>query len=145
MQKKALYDITDVCKMLGTTSRTLRFYEEKGIIQSTTVGASSRRQYTEEQISHIKNVLVLRALGLSVKTIAELQAQGTNLKDAVLSKRAEIYASIESRMREINLLNDALSALESGKDIFSNDWQLSPAINAKEKEIAQICTDAILS
>ena len=29
MQKKALYDITDVCKMLGTTSRTLRFYEEK--------------------------------------------------------------------------------------------------------------------
>lgn len=145
MQKKALYDITDVCKMLGTTSRTLRFYEEKGIIQSTTVGVSSRRQYTEEQISHIKNVLVLRALGLSVKTIAELQAQGTNLKDAVLSKRAEIYASIESRMREINLLNDALSALESGKDIFSNDWQLSPAINAKEKETAEICTDAILN
>ena len=145
MQKKALYDITDVCKMLGTTSRTLRFYEEKGIIQSTTVGASSRRQYTEEQISHIKNVLVLRALGLSVKAIAELQTNGTDLKDAILSKRAEIYASIESRMREINLLNDALSALESGKDIFSNDWQLSPAINAKEKEIAQICTDAILS
>ena len=145
MQKKTLYDITDVCKMLGTTSRTLRFYEEKGIIQSTTVGASSRRQYTEEQISHIKNVLILRTLGLSVKTIAELQAQGTNLKDAILSKRAEIYASINSRIREINLLNDALSALESGKDIFSNDWQLSPAINAKEKEIAQICTDAILS
>ena len=145
MQKKALYDITDVCKMLGTTSRTLRFYEEKGIIQSTTVGASSRRQYTEEQISHIKNVLILRTLGLSVKAIAELQTNGTDLKDAILSKRAEIYASIESRMREINLLNDALSALESGKDIFSNDWQLSPAINAKEKEIAQICTDAILS
>ena len=145
MQKKALYDITDVCKMLGTTSRTLRFYEEKGIIQSTTVETSFRRQYTEEQISHIKNVLVLRALGLSVKTIAELQAQGTNLKDAVLSKRAEIYASIDSRIREINLLNEALSALESGKDIFAEDWQLSSAMNAEEKEIARICTDAILS
>ena len=56
MWQKPLYDITEVCKMLGTTSRTLRFYEEKGIIQSTTVGTSSRRQYTEEQISHIKNV-----------------------------------------------------------------------------------------
>ena len=145
MQKKTLYDITEVCKMLDTTSRTLRFYEEKGIIQSTTVGASSRRQYTEEQISHIKNVLVLRALGLSVKTITELQAQGTNLKDAVLSKRAEIYASIDSRIREINLLNEALSALESGKDIFAEDWQLSSAMNAEEKEIARICTDAILS
>ena len=145
MCQRSLYDITEVCKMLNTTSRTLRFYEEKGIIQSTTVGISSRRQYTEEQISHIKNVLVLRTLGLSVKAVAELQTQGTDLKDAVLSKRAEIYASIESRIREINLLNEALSALESGKDIFSEDWQLSSAMNAEEKEIARICTDAILS
>ena len=145
MYQKQMYDITEVCKMLGTTSRTLRFYEEKGIIQSTTHGTSSRRQYTEEQISHIKNVLVLRTLGLSVKAVAELQTQGADLKDAVLSKRAEIYASIDSRIREINLLNEALSALESGKDIFAEDWQLSSAMNAEEKEIARICTDAILS
>ena len=145
MYQKQMYDITEVCKMLGTTSRTLRFYEEKGIIQSTTIGTSSRRQYTEEQISHIKNVLVLRTLGLSVKAIAELQNSETDLKDAVLSKRAEIYASIDSRIREINLLNEALSALESGKDIFTEDWQLSSAMNAEEKEIAEICTDAILS
>ena len=145
MHQKQMYDITEVCRMLCTTSRTLRFYEEKGIIRSTTVGVSSRRQYTEEQVSLIKNVLVLRTLGLSVKTIAELQNSGTDLKDAVLSKRAEIYASIDSRIREINLLNEALSALESGKDIFAEDWQLSSAMNAEEKEIARICTDAILS
>ena len=145
MNQKQMYDITEVCKMLGTTSRTLRFYEEKGIIQSTTVGTSSRRQYTEEQISHIKNVLVLRTLGLSVKVVAELQTKGADLKDAVLSKRAEIYASIDSHIREINLLNEALSALESDKDIFTEDWKLSSAMNAKEKEIARICTNAILS
>jgi DNA-binding transcriptional MerR regulator len=145
MYQKQMYDITEVCKMLGTTSRTLRFYEEKGIIQSTTVGTSARRQYSEEQLSHIKNVLVLRTLGLSVKAIAELQTKGVDLKDAILSKRAEIYASIDSRIREINLMNEALSALESGKDIFAEDWQLSSAMNAEEKEIARICTDAILS
>ena len=145
MYQKQMYDITEVCKMLGTTSRTLRFYEEKGIIQSTTVGTSARRQYTEEQLSLIKNVLVLRTLGLSVKSITELQTKGTDLKEAVLSKRAEIYASIESRVREINLLNEALSALESGKNIFSEDWQHPLTLNTTEKDIAKICTDAILS
>ena len=145
MYHKKLYDIAEVCKVLGTTSRSLRFYEEKGIIQSTTVGISSRRQYSEEQLSLIKNVLVLRTLGLSIKAIAELQAKESDLKEVVLSKRAEIYASIESRIREINLLNEALSALESGKDIFAEDWQLSSAMNAEEKETARICTDAILS
>ncbi len=145
MYQKPLYDITEVCRMLGTTSRTLRFYEEKGIIQSTTIGTSSRRQYTEDQLSLVKNVLVLRTLGLSVKAIAELQNSGTDLKDAVLSKRAEIYASIESRVREINLLNEALSALESGKNIFSENWQHSFDLNAEENEIARLCTDAILN
>ena len=145
MYQKPLYDITEVCRMLGTTSRTLRFYEEKGIIQSTTIGTSSRRQYTENQLSLVKNVLVLRTLGLSVKVIAELQNSGTDLKDAVLSKRAEIYASIESRVREINLLNEALSALESGKNIFSENWQHSFDLNAEENEIARLCTDAILN
>ena len=145
MNQKQMYDITEICKMLGTTSRTLRFYEEKGIIKSTTVGTSSRRQYTEEQLSLIKNVLVLRTLGLSVKSITELQTKGADLKEVVLSKRAEIYASIESRVREINLLNEALSALESGKNIFSEDWQHPLTLNTTEKDIAKICTDAILN
>ena len=145
MYQKQMYDISEVCKMLGTTSRTLRFYEEKGIIQSTTIWNSPRRQYTEKQITNIKNVLVLRTLGLSVKAIAELQTKGVDLKDAILSKRAEIYASIDSRISEINLLNEALSALEYGKDIFAEDWRLSSAMNEEEKEIARICTDAILS
>lgn len=145
MCQKSIYDITEVCKMLGTTSRTLRFYEEKGIIRSTTVGLSSRRQYTEEQLSLIKNVLVLRKLGLSVKTIAELQTKESDLKEAVLSKRAEIYSYIESRVREINLLNEALSALESGKNIFVEDWRHDTDLNSEENEIARICTDAILN
>ena len=154
MNQKQYYDITEVCNLLGTTSRTLRFYETKGIITSTTAGISSRRKYTEDQVSHIRNVLVLRTLGLSIKSIAELQKQGGNLRDAVLEKRAEIRASIDTRIREINLLNEALSALESGKNIFNDDWQHSLEAGfevakevkvVKEFEIVRICTDAILS
>lgn len=145
MLSQPLYDIATVCKMLGTTSRTLRFYEEKGIVKSTTIGLSSRRQYTEEQVSHIKHILVLRTLGLPIKTIAELQSEESDLKNAVLSKRAEIYAFIDTRMREINLLNEALSALESGKDIFNAEWQHASEPNDEERDVAQICTEAIVS
>lgn len=147
MEQKQYYDISEVCNMLGTTSRTLRFYETKGIISSTTAGISSRRKYTEDQVSHIRNILVLRTLGLSIKSIAELQNQGGNLRDAVLEKRAEILASIDTRIREINLLNEALSALESGKNIFKDDWQHASEAGAekvKEFEAARICSEAIL-
>ena len=145
MEDKHLYDITEVCRMLGTTSRTLRFYEEKKIITSTTVGLSARRKYTEEQLLQIKNVLVLRSLGLSVKSIAELQKEQSDLKNAVLSKRAEIYASIEAHIKEINLLNEAVYALEQGKNIFDGVWQSRSDANFEELEIARLCTDAIIS
>lgn len=145
MEDKHLYDITEVCRMLGTTSRTLRFYEEKKIITSTTVGVSARRKYTEEQLLQIKNVLVLRSLGLSVKSITELQKEQSDLKNAVLSKRAEIYASIEAHIKEINLLNEAVYALELGKNIFDGVWQSRSDANFEELEIARLCTDAIIS
>ena len=144
MNKSSLYDISEVCKRLGITSRTLRFYEDKGIITSTTVGLSARRQYTDEQIAHIRNVLTLRMLGLSVKSIAELQVKECNLKDAVLSTRAEILASIESRTREIHLLNEALSALESGKNLFEQNLQHPPEPSVEEQSTAQICTQAVV-
>lgn len=145
MEDKHLYDITEICRMLGTTSRTLRFYEENKIIASTTVGVSARRKYTEEQLLQIKNVLVLRSLGLSVKSIAELQKEQSDLKNAVLSKRAEIYASIEAHIKEINLLNEAVSALEEGKNIFDGAWQIRSDAQVEELEIARLCTDAIIS
>ena len=145
MEDKHLYDITEVCRMLGTTSRTLRFYEEKKIITSTTVGLSARRKYTEEQLLQIKNVLVLRSLGLSVKSITELQKEQSDLKNAVLSKRAEIYASIEAHIKEINLLNEAVYALELGKNIFDGVWQSRSDADFEELEIARLCTDAIIS
>ena len=145
MEERYFYDISEVCKMLGTTSRTLRFYEEKKIITSTTVGTSARRRYTEEQILQIKNVLSLRKIGLSVQDITELQAEKSDLKAAVLSKRAEIYASIDSRLRKINLLDEVLCALNAGKDIFEKDWETGLEIKSKEFEIAKLCTDAVIN
>ena len=144
MKEERIYDITEVCKILGTTSRTLRFYEEKGIISSTTQGISLRRQYTIKQFAQIRNVLVLRALGLSLKTICELQNDQKDLKSAVLSRRAEIYASIESRIREIDLLNDALISLDQGDDIFDISDKKSVGIDINSDTIASICTDAII-
>lgn len=144
MKKDFLYDISYVCKLLNTTSRTLRFYEEKGLIKSTLINGSTRRQYTNDQILHIKNILILRSLGLSIKAIAELQTEKYDLKDAVLSKRAEIYASINSHIKQINLLNEALYLLNSDENIFEHDWKTN-SYTEEEIEITDKCTQAILN
>lgn len=138
-----MHDIRTVCHMLGTTSRTLRFYEEKGLIGSAKAAPGARRQYTDEQIGQIRRIMALRALGLSVKTIGKLQREEGDLRRAVLERRAEILASIEAKQREIHLLTEALSALEAGEDLFSDapDPTHTPA---EEEAIAAQCARAIV-
>ncbi|MHB1151633.1 MAG: helix-turn-helix domain-containing protein [Eubacteriales bacterium] len=93
-------DISIVCNMLDVTSRTLRFYEEKGIVTSTQIDDGKRRQYNEEQIRHIKNVLILRSLGLSVTKINELLTKNGDLKLAILRQSLQKKAS--TRLEQTN-------------------------------------------
>jgi len=144
--QQPLYDIAKVCQMLGTTSRTLRFYQEKGIIQSTVTPFSSRRQYTAGQIDQIRNVLALRALGLSVKTVKELQKEDTDLKTALLLRKAQIIAAIQSKQNEIHTLNEALRMLSDNQDSCSG-YVLSmsnPPTEETLKHISHMCAEAVL-
>lgn len=143
--KETLFDINTVCNMLGTTSRTLRFYEDKKIISSTKNPYSIRRQYTRDQIDLIRNVLVLRELGFSVKDIAELQKDGADLKGAVLARREQVYELIGRKNREVMLLNEALAVIESGGNIYRADWlsQISKD-NAELIMLSRKCAEAVV-
>ena len=120
-----LYDINSVCKMLGITSRTLRFYEEKGIISSTKNPFSCRRSYNKEQLKNIKNVLVLRSIGISVNRILALKEEKSDLKSEIIAKKAEILASIENKQRNLFLLEEAISLIDDGDDLFEEKIKTS--------------------
>ena len=145
MQKNKLYDITEVCRMLAITSRTLRFYEEKGIIQSTVEPYSSRRRYTTAQIDRIRQVLILRTLGIPIKAIADLQKNGTDLQTVILARRGEIYATLEKKTRELYLLNEAISVMEAGGDIGNVTLDQAPPTAQERGEIAGLCARAIVT
>ena len=142
--KTTLFDINEVCRMLGTTSRTLRFYEEKGIITSTPVPFQTRRQYTQEQIEHIKKVLVLRSLGLPVRKIQELQQKNADLSALIAEHKAELLASMVSKTKELHLLDQALSTLDDGGDIFLPEAGSIKELSSDRIEIAKAFTNLFL-
>ena len=147
MDDKNTLDIGEVCTMLGVTSRTLRFYEEKGIIESTTPQFTARRRYTSDQIEHIKKVLVLRSLGLSVAKIKDLQCGSDSLSDAIAERKARLTASIMAKAKEIQLLDEALARIEAGDDIFTvKESQADDDEYGSERmEVVKMCTDAFIS
>lgn len=61
--------IQQVAEQLGVTARTLRFYEDRGLIDPERVG--STRIYTRRDIGRMQLILRGKRLGFSIREIAE--------------------------------------------------------------------------
>lgn len=70
-EKKRSYTISDLASELDITPRTIRFYEEKGLINPGRSGGNHRR-YAPRDRARLKLVLRGKRLGYSLAEIAEM-------------------------------------------------------------------------
>ena len=68
------HSIGEVCRITGLTARTVRFYEEKGLLPGVRRREARRRIYGEDEIERLRFIARLKALGLSLQEIADLNA-----------------------------------------------------------------------
>lgn len=62
----------DLARRTGTTLRTVRFYEEAGLLEPSAVGKGGRRLYTEADLEKLTLIADLRELDLSLDEIRQL-------------------------------------------------------------------------
>lgn len=61
-----------LAKQLGITTRTIRYYEEIGLMGKTERVGGETRSYNKDDILRLKFILKLKGLGISLKEIHEL-------------------------------------------------------------------------
>ena len=66
------YDIGKVARMSGVSSRTLRHYNDIGLLTPAWTGADGRRRYGQPELLRLQHILVLRELGTSLDRIARI-------------------------------------------------------------------------
>jgi DNA-binding transcriptional MerR regulator len=67
-----LVPIGDVARTLGLTTRTLRYWEEVGIIESSQRPGGGSRAYTPDMVRRIRFILKLKELGLTIRELQDL-------------------------------------------------------------------------
>ena len=67
-----LMRINDVVENFGISSRTLRYYEEMGLLWSSRPEDRTQRHYDESALERLKQILVLRKLQIPIKDIAAI-------------------------------------------------------------------------
>ncbi len=129
-----LVKIRDVSTMYDISARTLRYYEDMGLITSIRNNDSPYRMYDETAVKRLEQILILRKLNISIK---DIQRVFSTTGSAVV---------LEILEKKVNNIDDEVALLHELKDVvmefiyhienadFSNDSDIK-LLYTKAKEI----------
>ncbi len=106
--------IGTLAKSAGVTSRTLKYYEEMGIMAPSCRSEGTTRAYTPDDVRKLKFILKLKELGLTIKELQELDKVYTEAKET----NRIIPILVEMLDNNIDTLDEKMAKLSSlRKDI----------------------------
>jgi len=107
--------IGDVAKLAGTTPRTIRYYEEIGLLPASSARErGAHRTYAEEDVERLADLLRLKdLLGLSLEGLKAL----VEAEDARASLRREWETGVEDPVRRRQILDESLGHIGRQLDL----------------------------
>lgn len=90
--------IGQLARLLGTTTKTLRFYEQIGLLAPPPRSESTYRLYDDEAVQAARFVVELRRLDLTIPELKELLRE-----DHKTSRRQRLLALMDEKLRLIYL------------------------------------------
>jgi DNA-binding transcriptional MerR regulator len=116
--------IGDAAAAAGTTPRALRFYEQRGLLPDPARTASGQRDYTQADVTLVRTIRELLALGLTVgdlsvraerlqrmardpHTVCDGTAGGSGAFSDVVARR---LAALDAEIERLARLRDRLAA-----------------------------------
>ena len=111
---RSAYRIGELAAKVGLTKRTIRYYEERGLLESVKRLDGGQRVYTDDDVRRLKFIQKLKVLGLSLAEMQELETlygrHRTNAK--VLPRLVELLdahlTTVSERLAELTALRDEI-------------------------------------
>lgn len=113
-QSEEFLSIGDIAKKLEMSQRTIRYYEEIGLLNSVKRMEGGKRVYTNEDLRRLKLIKRLKVLGLTLSEMAELEAIWSIQKsnEVVLGRLLELLdghlKNLDDRIADLNILRNEI-------------------------------------
>ena len=137
--------ISDAATRVGVSARTLRYYEELGLLTPSLYTAGGERRYTLDDLAHLHRILELReVLGMNLDEIREFLSLETRLDELRASYRATKGATTKkARTEQKATLQEALVLNESLAEQISVKLARMDGFRAKLVSDAERCRELL--
>ena len=103
-------DISELAQLAGVSSRTIRYYGERGLVLPESRGPGGRRLFHPDALDRLRFIHRLKHLGMRLEDIAQLNAafeQGDtpgmlNELDSLLEQRLQELTVRQAELEDLN-------------------------------------------
>lgn len=122
-------NINELERLTGITKQNIRFYEKKGLIHPIRNSANNYREYSDNDLTRLKIIKLLRKLDLSLEDIGKILSEESSLHTSL----QQHLHQLENRQKELNgcidicksLLHTELESLNADKASAGHFWSPS--------------------
>jgi MerR family transcriptional regulator, thiopeptide resistance regulator len=115
------WSVQQIAKLAGTTSRTLRHYDDIGLLKPSRTGENGYRYYDQEALVRLQRILLLRELGLGLPAVAEVIGSESDAAAALGRHLAWLRQEQERLRRQIASVQQTIEAVQEGGGIMAEE------------------------
>lgn len=118
------WSIQEISRLTGTTSRTLRHYDDIGLLKPSRIAHNGYRHYDEQALVRLQRILLLRELGLGLPQIGEILVSSTGSRGeaSALGTHLAYLREEQNRLaRQIVSVESTINALKAGESLMAEN------------------------
>jgi Predicted transcriptional regulators len=109
------YTVRQLAEIAGISSRTLRYYDEIGLLKPARTNSSGYRIYGQREVDRLQQILFYRELGVDLERIKEIiDAPSFNIQKALREHRVKLFEQRKHLDLLIANIDKTIAASEGG-------------------------------
>lgn len=115
------WSIQELARAAGTTSRTLRYYGERGLLTPTSTGSNGMRFYDESALATLLRIRILRDYDVGLEAIEEVLRRDVDTVSALKEHAATMRQHRRELSRRIASLERTIQKMEGGEQLMADE------------------------
>lgn len=115
------WPIQEIARLSGTTSRTLRHYDQIGLLAPSRIAPNGYRHYDQAALVRLQRILLLRELGLGLPAIATVLDNEQATPRTLHAHLGWLRQEQERLARQVASVETTLTAMEEGTPLMAEN------------------------
>ncbi len=111
------YTVFELAKMMGVSGRTLRYYDQIGLLKPERISSSGYRIYGEREVKVLRRIIFYKRLGMKLDDIKRILTENGFDKEKMLE---EHLREMKSERERIEGIINSIEKIVKSKKITKN-------------------------